>query len=761
MTDRCRLCALPLGSDPVEEAFCCRGCRTVFETIGEAPDAPTAVAESTDEPGGETTFLGVDGMHCTTCEAYLAWRGEQISGVIAVDASYATGTLRVRYDPDRTDPDAVADAMSGAGYHVRARADHDETPPESDPTVAVLLGGGLFGMMVMVWYAVFLYPTYLGFEPIVTPGGLDAYYVYAHIWAFTTIVLFYGGWPLVRGAIVSLRARQPNTDLLVAMAATSAYTYSTVAMVLGRSDLYFDVTVAIVLIVTAGRAVERRIRRRATADLGDEVRDTADVRTVDGDRVAPTALEPGTEIIVPPGERLPRDGTVLAGSGAVDTAVLTGEAVPVAVEPGDRVPGGGIVLESPLTVAVERESTRDRILERLWSVQADRSGIQRLADRLATLFVPLVAALAVATSGWLLLAGAGPARALLVGLTVLIVACPCALGLATPLATAAGIRTGIQHGLLVTSGAVFEAAPRIETVVLDKTGTLTDGSMAVKDVIADRPDRVLARAAAAERYAAHPIADAILAAGPARTDGGTAVTTDDRGVTATVEGIDVLVGHPTYLEADGYRLSDRWAAACARIREQGDVPVAVGWDGAVHGIVHVGDAERTVAEEALERLARDHDVVILSGDEGPAVERYRALPAVSAVFAGVPPEGKAATVARLQEDGPVAMVGDGTNDAPALATADLGIAVRDGTPAATDAADAIVAGEALPTVAKLFPLVDRTNRRIGQNLAWAFVYNAIAIPLAIAGLLNPFLAAVAMGTSSVLVIANSARPLLE
>ena len=758
MTDRCRLCALPLGTDPIDGEFCCQGCRVVFETVGAMPKSTTPELETDD---GETVFLGVDGMHCTTCEAFIEWRGSRTSGVSSVDASYATGTLRVRYDPNRTDPDAIADALSGAGYRIRLRPDQPDGPTSADTTVAVLLGSGLFGMMVMIWYAVFLYPTYLGFDPIVTPGGLDAYYVYAHLWAFTTIVLGYGGWPVLRGALVSLRAGQPNTDLLVAVAATSAYTYSTVAMVLGRSDLYFDVTVAIVLIVTVGRAVERRIRTRATADLREQTLEPEPAWRVSGEQVAPSDLVPGDEIVVRPGERLPRDATVISGRGSIDAAVLTGEAVPETVEPGDSVPGGAVVLGNPVTVAVGNESTHERILQRLWSVQADRSGIQRLADKLATIFVPLVASLAVVTAAWTLLMGAGPAGALLIGLTVLIVACPCALGLATPLATAAGVRTGIERGLIVTSGSVFEAAPQIKTVVLDKTGTLTDGTMAVKAVIADRPNEVLARAAGAERFAAHPIADAILAATPVRSDGGTVVETDNRGVTATINGTDVIVGHPEYLRSTGVTLSDRFEAACARIRTQGDVPVAVGWDGMVHGIIHVGDAERAVADEALDRLAHDHAVVVLTGDDGPAADRYRTHPAVSTVFAGVPPAGKAATIERLRKDGPVAMVGDGTNDAPALAAADLGIAVRDGTPMATDAADAIIAGDALPTVADLFTLVERTNRRIRQNLAWAFVYNAIAIPLAIAGMLNPFLAAVAMGTSSVLVVANSARPLLK
>ena len=776
--DSCSLCGLalpaaPFMADEVDGAFCCQGCLAVARALGaselDRSDLEAAREGTEESPEGEITYLAIDGMHCSTCEAFLAARGRRIDGIDAVEASYATDTARVRYDPDQITPDEIAAGLTGYGYRAGPREAASGTDPRGDLWTSFLVGGGFFGMMVMLWYGLFLYPTYFGYDPIVEPGGYDALFIYANIWLFTSFVLFYTGWPLLRGAVVSLRARAPNMDLLVSIAALSAYFYSTVAMLLGRSDLYFDVSVAIVLVVTIGGAYEQLLKRRALADVsvadfeGDE-----SARRPDGEEIAVDALEPGDEVLVRPGERVPLDGTVASGTAAVDTALLTGEPEPETLGPGAAIPGGAIVTDAPLivTVGAETESTRDRLLASLWSIQTDRPGIQRLADRLATIFVPLVVILAIGIGGILLATGEPPTSALLVSLTVLIVACPCALGLATPLAVAAGVRDGLRRRILIVRSSIFEEAPTVTTVVLDKTGTLTGGEMTVHAVEGEEPDRLLDRAAAVERYSEHPIARAICdAAGdrPVRANGGAVDTIEPtgRGIEGTVDGESVTVGHPDLLRDRGYSIPERFANRSDRVRDAGHVPVMVGWNGAVRGVIVVGDAPRPGWEQAIDRLAEGRDVVVLTGDAGPAADRFRDHPGVDRVFVGVPPEGKAATVKRLQERGPVAMVGDGSNDAPGIAAADVGIAISGGTALAIDAADAVIQGEDLAAVADLFDVVSGTNRRIRGNLSWAFVYNGIAIPLAIAGLLNPLLAAVAMATSSVLVVTNTARPVVR
>ena len=796
----CRLCDLPTPRSPITDPdvdgdFCCRGCLEVHRSLGDLDESEAeAVREAIDGRGsdpdsasdpevtvdsneGESAFFAVDGMHCTTCEAFIESRAETDDGIHAVEASYATDTVRVQYDPDVIEEDGIPGVLSGYGYTADTRSDGR---PESDTNeiAKFLAGGGFFGMMVMVWYALFLYPTYFGYEPVADFGSFDGIYVFANIWVMTSFVLFYTGWPILRGAYVSLRAGVPNMDLLVALAATSAYVYSTLAMGVGRTDLYFDVTVAIILVVTGGGYYESKIKQRAVGRLSELTEEQIeDARLADtGETVPLDDVEPGDRLLVRPGERIPLDGNVREGNAAVDESLITGESTPVSKRPDDRVAGGTVVTDAPLVMEVDETatSTLDRLVELLWSIQSSTPGVQRLADRLATVFVPVVISIAAVVVAWTLLNGGSGTAAMLLGLTVLIVSCPCALGLATPLAIAAGVRTATERGIIVTTEAVFEDAPEIDTVVLDKTGTLTKGSMSVVSIHGDQPETILRRAATVESLSEHPIATAIVqhadeqsAAGPdgTMTDGG-AVSIDPetfdrtpRGVSAPIGGSETVVGHPDLLRDRGITLGDELQKRITDIRDDGDVPVLVGWDGLARGVIAVGDTPRSEWNAAVETLSTDRSVVVLTGDEGAAADRFRTVEGVSEVFSGVPPEAKAETVRRLQKRGAVAMVGDGSNDAPALAAADLGIALGSGTQLASDAADAVIVDDDLRSVPETFTIADRTNGRIGQNLGWAFMYNGIAIPIAAAGLLNPLFAAAAMATSSTLVVANSARSL--
>ena len=799
--DTCRLCDLPLPASPVagadtEGEFCCRGCLEVQRSLGDLDqEAAAAVrnrvggdAPDESDDRGEAAFFAVDGMHCTTCEAFLEGRAEGLDGVYSVEASYATDTVRVNYDPEAVDESALPEQLSGYGYEAGERADgrHGD---EANAVAKFLAGGGFFGMMVMMWYVLFLYPTYFGYDPVVDLDGYVGLYVFANIWLMTSFVLFYTGWPIIRGAYVSLRAGAPNMDLLVTLAACSAYAYSTLAMLVGRTDLYFDVSVAVILVVTAGGYYESRIKQRAVGLLSELTEQQVDkARRENGDTVPVSEVAAGDRLLVRPGERVPLAAEVVEGSAAVDESLITGESHPVTKRPGDGVAGGTVVTDAPLVVAVDEgaESTLDRLVELLWSIQSRSPGVQRLADRLATIFVPLVIVVATAITAWMLVAGTPVTAALLVGLTVLIVSCPCALGLATPLAIASGVGAATERGIVVATEAVFEEAADIETVVLDKTGTLTQGSMAVTDVHADDAETVVERAAAVEALSEHPIAEAIVEydeAGDVAADGGvveesptdsdSARSTDaaiadadgferhSRGVVAPVDGETVVVGHPDLLRHNGLSVEKRYVDHIEAARADGDVPVAVGWGGRCRGVIVVGDTPRPEWRETVESLSRDRSVVVLTGDEGAAADRFRSVDGVDEVFAGVPPEAKAETVRRLRGDGSVAMVGDGSNDAPALAAADLGIALASGTKLATDAADAVIVRDDLHAIEETFHIAERTNSRIRQNLGWAFVYNGLAIPMAVTGVLNPLLAAAAMALSSTLVVSNSVRSLVD
>jgi Cu2+-exporting ATPase len=828
----CDLCALPTGDNPVtlddvSGEFCCRGCLEVSRTLADRDDvdpAATAPAESAADStesvaarlgderipeDADEAYLAVDGMHCTTCETFLDLRGDDIDGVYAVDANYAMETARVHYDPAQIEESALPDLLSGRGYRLRFRdTDHDGVSHEQTrrrrKTLQRLIVGGFFSMLIMPWYFFYLYPSYVGVETVFLDAGASSgpeiYIPLAVLGLLTTLVLLYTGFPILRGAAVSIRTRQPNMDLLISVAALAAYGYSTLAFATGSTHLYYDVTVVVIMVVTLGRYYEDRSRSRATERLSavTAARVTEATQLTDDGRetVSRDALAPGDELIVSPGERIPVDGTVADGVAPVDESLLTGESMPETKRPGDAVIGGSVVTDDALVVEVGTavESTADRIATTLWEIQSATPGVQRFADALATIFVPLVLVLAAVVTAWQFLTGGTVAAAMLAGLTVLVVSCPCAMGLATPLAISAGLRDALDHGVVVTNESVFETAPPAETVVFDKTGTLTAGEMAVDEVTGD--EDTLRRAAAVERFASHPVADAILDGIPAHesdeaadwnsptaTDGGVASSregprpspaeqTDSlpratgftrhagAGVEASVDGSRTVVGTPDLLEREFGPLATALADTVEQIETDGGLPVVVGWDGQARGVVAVTDRERAGWREALSAFA-DHRVVILTGDEGPGAERFRDHPAVDDVFAGVPPDGKVETVRRLGRSETTVMVGDGTNDAPALAEADLGIAVGDATARATSGADVVVTAAQLTVVDRVFDLAAGTRSRIRQNVAWALCYNAVAVPLAVAGLINPLFAALAMATSSILVVSNSRRSVVR
>ncbi len=780
----CDLCDLPVPDSPVrpdmgEGAYCCRGCMriaTTLEDVEEVSELEDASVDDEDVPPEATVgYFRVEGMHCTTCEAFVQSRGADAEGIYDVDVSYGLGAARVRYDPARFTDDAVAEALSGYGYTVVPR-NEDTTRVDRNRYAQRVVIGGFLAMLVMPWYLFALYPAYLGFETGILDLGrtnaVGTYFPLATIGLITGLILAYTGYPLLRGAWISLTTRRPNMDLLVAIAALSAFVYSVLALAMGSTHLYFDVSIMVVLIVGVGRHYERSLHRRVTEEVppgGPKSPDEA-VR-VDSEGPASVPIEElrgGDEVLVHPGERVPLDGVVSEGTTDVDESLLTGESIPVAKEPGDDVIGGSTVLGESMTVEIgpSARSTAARITEAMWEIQSDRPSIQRFVDALATVFVPVILVLGTSVFAWRLLAGDPFPDAMLWGLTVLLVSCPCAMGLATPLATSAGLRDAIRGGIVVTNPSVFETAAAAEHVVFDKTGTLTAGEMEVREVRGD--PETLPRAAAVEGHADHPIAEAIVAAhAHPRPDGGAAAGAamqeardfrahPGRGVSAAVGDDRVFVGRPGFLAAQLGPPDEELRAAVERLHDSGSLAIVVGWNDRIRGVIGLDDELRPEAPGVLDAAGQRH-TVILTGDQRPLPETLRGHPYVDEVFTGVIPAAKAETVERLSADGPTVMVGDGTNDAPAIAAADFGIAMGGGTDSARDAADAIIRGNDLRALETVFDVASGTRRRIRENIGWALLYNAIAIPLAIAGFLNPLFAAVAMAASSIIVVTNSRR----
>jgi Cu2+-exporting ATPase len=770
----CSLCDLPVEdavtSEAVDGVFCCRGCMEVHRTLG---DIDLEEAKEDDGADGvpedaEEAFLSVEGMHCSACEVFIESRAEEQEGIESVEASYASELVKMVYDPEVTERGALVDAIDGFGY----RAYDPEEGERRDDELAELLTigrltvGAWLGMMVMIWYIVFLYPEYLGLSALVErPGPLLDPFTSYYLVLGTTAVLFVTGYPILRSAYVSLRSGTPNMDLLVSLAAVNAYVYSIGVLLTGGTEVYFDITVVVVMVVTLGNYYEKRIKRRASDRMEELTRERVDEarrRTDGGDEVVGVdELEEGDEVLVRPGERVPVDGVVVEGSAAVDESLVTGESLPEDKEPGDEVVGGSVVTDDALVVEVpdEKVSTFDRLVAFLWDVQSSRPGVQRLADRLAGVFVPLVLLIAGATFGVRAYLTGDPADAMLSALAVLVVSCPCALGLATPLAVASGVREALEEGVAITDGSVFEDTQDYDVVAFDKTGTLTTGEMRLVDATAangEDADEAVRRAAAVEAYSSHPIAEAITdGSGTDAPDAEGFTRHPGEGVSARVNGDRVAVGSESLVRGRGMRVPGALAETAERERGTGNAPVYVGWGGEVRAVLSVGDRPREEWERTVTSL--DARVAVITGDDEAAAGYFREHDDVDDVFAGVPPEAKAETVERLRGHGKTVMVGDGTNDAPALAAADLGIALGTGTATAGDAADVVVTRDDLTKVVDVLGLTRSTKRRIRQNLGWALTYNAVAIPAAVAGVISPAVAAFAMATSSVLVVVNSSR----
>ena len=780
----CTYCGMQITGTPVHAAdvdgtFCCSGCLELQQThatgAGSSDDdvrrSERDTVASPQEPKNETAYLSVDGMHCTTCEEFIETTATETDGIIAAQASYATDMVRLTYDSAIIEQSALPDVLSTLGYHATE-------PTETDGKAARnrfefshlrLVFGALAAMVVMMCYLVFIYPVYLGVYSssfLYQPGV--RLIIFIPVTFFSTIVLFGLGFPILRGAYVSLRARQPNMDLLIALATLAAYTYSVLSVVLLRNPhVYFDVSTMIIVIVSAGNHIETKLKQQALGNLSQlsESRVTeARHLTADGatETVALEDCEPGDHVLVKPGERVPVDGDIIDGQAAVNEALITGESMPHSKAVGDTVVGGSIVTDSALVIEVgdDATSTLDRLMELLWTVQSADAGAQRLANRVAGLFVPAVVVLAFATTLFWLFTGASFGTAILTGVSVLVISCPCSLGLATPLAIVSGVRAASEQQVILLNPTLLEQITDTDIIAFDKTGTLTTGQMEIDHVSATDPDALLSRAAAVESRASHPIATVITDAVDTVDLPVTAFEQHSQGVAATVNGERVTVGHPSLFRTPDWTVPVEISQAIEEALQAGTLPTVVGWNGEVRGMIAVSDTPREAWDEVIAQLAtEDCRVVVITGDDEEMARRFETHSGIDTVLTNVLPAEKETVVGQLHEEGATTMVGDGTNDAPALARADLGIAMSNGTELAMDAADAVITTDRLDPIPTIFDIARGARRRLHQNLGWALCYNLVAIPLAMAGLINPLIAALAMGASSLIVVTNSARQL--
>jgi len=710
------------------------------------------------ESTSERVELAIDGMTCASCAARIEKRLNKLDGVTA-SVNYASEQAAVAFDPGLVSVDDLVGAVEAAGYHASLPR---EALGEEDPAAAYRLR-----LIVAVVLSVPL--ALLAMVPALQFSGWK--------WVslgLATPVVFWSGWPFHRAAALNARHLVATMDTLISVGTLAAWGWSTAVLVTGAGeDTYFETAGVITALILLGRYFEARAKRRS----GEAIRKLLELGAKqarvlrDGEEVLVPVdeLRVGDVFIVRPGEKIATDGTVESGESAVDASVLTGESVPVEVSAGDQVAGATINTCGHLSVRVTKvgaDTALAQIARMVAQAQSGKAHVQRLADRVSGVFVPVVMGLSLLTlAGWVAVGGTA-AQAFTAAVAVIIIACPCALGLATPTALMVGTGRGAQLGILIRGPEILEHTRQVTTIVLDKTGTVTEGRMEVVALVpADgvSEDELLLLAAGAEDGSGHPIARAIAEHGRARLGALPAVehfsSRAGLGVQARVDDHDVIIGRPAFLAEWGIELPGELTEAATRLEATGATVVAVASDSQACGLVAAADRTKSTSAEAISELKRlGLQPVLLTGDNEHAATTVARKVGIERVLAGVLPDAKAQEIARLQQGGEVvAMVGDGVNDAPALAQADLGLAIGTGTDVAIEASDLTLVSGDLRAAADAIQLARRTLATIKGNLFWAFAYNVAAIPLAIAGVLNPIIAAAAMSFSSVFVVTNSLR----
>jgi len=745
---------------------------------------PAATAEQT---GAVDVELAVSGMTCASCAARIERTLNKLDGVSA-SVNYATEKAHVSA-PAGVDPHLLIETIEQAGYHAALPATPTKgAAPDDDPSdddgELVALRHRLIGAVVLS-------------VPVIALAMVPALQFTYWQWASLTLaapVIVWAAWPFHRAALLNLRHGAATMDTLISVGTTAALLWSLYALFFGTAgqpgmthgftltvsasdgagNIYLEVAAGVTMFVLAGRYFEKRSKRQAGAalrallELG--AKDVTVVRDGHQHRIPIGELAVDDEFIVRPGEKIASDGVVVSGTSAVDASMVTGESMPVQVAPADTVTGGTVNAGGHLRVRATRVGADTQLAQMAAMVERAQTGkahAQRLADRISSVFVPVVITVAIAVLGAWIGAGYPLQAAFTAAVAVLIIACPCALGLATPTALLVGTGRGAQLGIVIKGPEVLESTRTIDTVVLDKTGTVTTGQMTLVQVTTSptttRED-VLALAGAVENASEHPVAAAIAAGAAAEV--GQLDEVDDfrnfegRGVRGLVQGRVVTVGRPTLLAEHDIAVDDpHLNEAQAAAEEAGQTAVLVAWNGRAHAVLAVADAIKPTSAHAIARLtALGMTPILLTGDNQTVADAVAAEVGIDTVIANVLPANKAAVITDLQSDGKVvAMIGDGVNDAAALAHADLGLAMGTGTDAAMHAADITLVRGDLNAAADAIALARTTLKTIKMNLFWAFAYNVAAIPLAALGLLNPMLAGAAMALSSVFVVSNSLR----
>jgi len=830
----CDLCGLTCGRRPYSQHireqdrfFCCLGCMNVYLILSESSEPgqdfratelfkrslelglisqpeltnEVAVAPPHNDTPVEELLLHIRGMWCASCAWLIEYALAKLPGVAGVEASFATDLVKVKYRPQLIPPSRITERIHSLGYEAREfRADEDSSSRDSERRDMLLRVGvaGFLWMNVMYLSLTF----YISFFEHIS-DSIRRYIPFV-VWALATPVVFYCGYPILRLAWGGLRNRTIRAEALLSLGILTAYFFSIVQAFRGDAHIYFDTACVIVTLVLAGKMIEHNAKDRASrwiTQLHRWMPNKVRLLANGQERFASIdALEPGQLFVTKAGEHIAADGVVATGESHADESLLTGESTPVSKQPGDHVAAGSINLDGILQIRALRTAT-DSTLARVVAMVQDsltrRSPLERIVDRVSRVFVPSVVAVAVLTFITLWLSGAANlGTSLMRAITVLVIACPCALGLATPLAITAAMGSASRRGILFRDSQVLETLRRVDAVVLDKTGTITEGTFSLLDLALTRQEclrpvlvganggeaesKVLEResqafafaearleavslVASLEQYSEHPLGRAFVTfarlEGANLTEAGAVEVFKGRGIAGTVRGRRAFIGNRRLLQEERISVEQDTEEQARGWEAEGKTVAFFGWDGELRGIAAFGDRIRGDARDLVAHLKQKNiSVYLVSGDSKTTAQWVAASIGADDCRSEVLPQEKVDFVRSLQTGGSlVAMVGDGINDAPALAQADLGIAMGSGTDIAMKASAVVLMKSSLDKIPETFDLASKTIRVVRQNLFWAFFYNTAGISLAILGLLNPILAAGAMLLSSVSVVVNSLR----
>ena len=804
----CGLCDLDCGSQTVsrvfegrEMDFCCMGCANVYAILLESgvvasgqnirqseifrrslelglisrpsplrvdkpalrPDAPT-----------EEILYQVGGMWCSACGWLIEHALEKMPGVVSAEVFFASDLAKVRYCPLYLPPDAIASRISQLGYKAAAYSGDDTAGKKETRDLVLRLGVAAFLWANIMAFSVILYVGY--FEQIAPSASRFLPWV---LFALATPMVFYCALPILRSAVIGLRNLQIRMEVLLSLGILTAYGLSISQTLQGRTHVYFDTAAAIVTLVLTGKLIERGAKDRATRSIAVLYRlmpKKARIADRNGERfVAIDALQPGTVFIVKAGERIPADGTLIDGETQADESLLTGESSPVHKRIGDTLVSGSLNAGGIVKVRALRtgqDSTLAQIIRLVEQALSSRAPIERTVDRISRIFVPVVVALALGIFLGLISSHIPTNVALLRAVSILVIACPCALGLATPLAITAALGMAAQQGILISNSRVLESIEKIDTIVLDKTGTVTDGAFSLLDFALtgqaqDHAETFLRQhlsiLAGLESASEHVLGRAIVQFardhGVAPADASDIEIRKGEGVTAICSDRRAFVGNSSLASDQDAPPDPKLNATALDWQKKRRTVVYYGWDRKTIGILAFGDHIKENATRTVDQLRRRGlSVRLVSGDSAATTSAVAAEIGIDNFKGEATPQDKVSLVQELQHSGHrVAVVGDGVNDAPALAQADLGIALGTGADIAMSAAPVVLVNGALNKIDDAFRLATRTRRIVKQNLFWAFFYNSVGLALGIAGVLNPIVAAAAMLLSSTSVVANSMR----